>query len=139
MLKNRVETYYYIDEGVCVVNFAYLDGETICYTDLIKVGIAMDSGEVMFYEASGYLSNHKSRAFETAKYTEEKAREMVSKNLKINKVSKALIPTDAGEKRCYEFLCNDGDTEVLVYINVLNLNNEDILILLKNDGGMLAK
>jgi germination protein YpeB len=137
--ENFLETYYYIDEGVCVVNFAYLDGETICYTDLIKVGIAMDSGEVMFYEANGYLSNHKSRAFETAKYTEQEAQEAVSKNLKINKVSKTLIPTDSGEKRCYEFLCNDGDTEVLVYVNVLDLKLEDILILLKNDGGILAK
>ncbi|MBQ4119858.1 MAG: germination protein YpeB [Clostridia bacterium] len=138
-LNNFLENYYYIDEGVCVINFAYLDGETICYTDLIKVGIAMDSGEVMFYEASGFLSNHKSRAFETAKYTEEQAKERVSKNLKINKVSKTLIPTEAGEKRCYEFLCSDDDTEVLVYINVLDLKQEDILILLKNDGGTLAK
>ncbi len=136
---NFLETYYYIDEGVCVINFAFLDGETICYTDLIKVGIAMDSGEVMFYEASGYLSNHKSRAFETAKYTEQEARERVSKNLKIGKVSKALIPTDSGEKRCYEFSCSDGDTDVLVYINLLNLKEEEILILLKNDGGTLAK
>ncbi len=136
---NFLETYYYIDEGVCVINFAFLDGETICYTDLIKVGIAMDSGEVMFYEASGYLSNHKSRAFETAKYTEQEARERVSKNLKIGKVSKVLIPTDAGDKRCYEFSCTDGDTDVLVYINVLNLKEEEILILLKNDGGTLAK
>ena len=136
---NFLETYYYIDEGVCVINFAFLDGETICYTDLIKVGIAMDSGEVMFYEASGYLSNHKSRAFETAKYTEHEARERVSKNLKIGKVSKALIPTDSGEKRCYEFSCSDGDTDVLVYINLLNLKEEEILILLKNDGGTLAK
>ncbi len=138
-LDNFLETYYYIDEGVCVINFAYLDGETICYTDLIKVGIAMDSGEVMLYEASGYLSNHKSRAFETAKYTEEEAKEKLSKNLKINKVSKTLIPTVSGEERCYEFLCSDSDTEVLVYINVLNLKQEDILILLKNDGGTLAK
>lgn len=138
-LNDFLETYYYIDEGVCVINFAYLDGETICYTDLIKVGIAMDSGEVMFYEASGFLSNHKSRAFETAKYTESQAKERVSKNLKINKISMTLIPTDSGEKRCYEFLCSDDDTEVLVYINVLNLKQEDILILLKNDGGTLAK
>ena len=139
-LVNFIETYYYIDEGVCVINFAYLDGETICYTDLIKVGIAMDSGEVMFYEASGYLSNHKKRAFETAVYTSDQAKEKVSRELKITKTSVALIPTQNGtEERCYEFACIDGDTEVLVYINVLNLNEEEILILLKNDGGTLAK
>ena len=30
-------------------------------------------------------------------------------------------------------------TNVLVYINVLNLKEEEVLILLKNDGGTLAK
>ncbi len=138
-LRNLLETYYYIDEGVCVINFAYLDGETICYTDLIKVGIAMDTGEVVFYEAVGYLSNHKSRAFETAKYTEAEARQKLSNNLKVNKISKALIPTNSGQKRCYEFACSDGDIDVLVYINALSLKQEDILILLKNDGGTLTK
>jgi len=139
-LNNFLETYYFIDEGVCVINFAFLDGETICYTDLLKVGIAMDSGEVMLYEASGYLSNHKKRAFETAAYTPDQAKEMVSHDLKVNKISIALIPTKKGtEERCYEFACIDGDTEVLVYINVLNLEQEEILILLKSDGGTLAK
>ncbi len=139
-LNSFLETYYFIDEGVCVINFAFLDGETICYTDLLKVGIAMDNGEVMLYEASGYLSNHKSRAFETAVYTPDQAKDTLSRDLKVNKTSVVLIPTDKGkEERCYEFACMDVDTEVLVYINVLNLEQEEILILLKSDGGTLAK
>ena len=139
-LSPFIETYYFIDEGVCVINFAFLDGQTICYTDLLKVGIAMDNGEVVLYESSGYLANHKARAFETTIYSVEQASERVSRELKVHKSSIALIPTDRGtEERCYEFLCADGDTEVLVYINVLTLEQEEILILLKNDGGMLAK
>lgn len=138
--NNFLETYYFIDEGVCVINFAFLDGETICYTDLLKVGIAMDNGEVMLYEASGYLSNHKKRAFETAVYTPDQAKDKVDRDLKVNKTAVALIPTEKGtEERCYEFTCIDGDTEVLVYINVLTLEEEEILILLKGDGGTLAK
>jgi germination protein YpeB len=139
-LNPFIETYYFIDEGVCVINFAFLDGQTVCYTDLLKVGIAMDNGEVMLYESGGYLSNHKIRAFETAMHTDEEASKKVSLDLKIVKTAVALIPTSKGkEERCYEFTCTDGDTEVLVYINVLNLEQEEILILLKNDGGILAK
>ncbi len=139
-LNPFIETYYFTQEGVCVINFAFLDGETICYTDLIKVGIAMDNGEVMLYEAAGYISNHQTRAFETAVHTAEEAREKVSPELKIVKTAVALIPTKKGkEARCYEFTCTDGETEVLVYINVLNLAEEEVLILLKNDGGTLAK
>ena len=99
----------------------------------------MDTGEIMLYEASGYLSNHKERAFETPVYTLEQAKERISDKLTVKKTALALIPTDAGEKRCYEFVCSDNDSEILVYINVLTLEEEQILILLKSDGGSLAK
>ena len=140
-IENMVENYYYADEGVCVINFNYLDGQTFCYTDLIKVGVALDTGEIMLFEARGYINNHTERAFETPQFSEEEARERVSKLLNIKSSSIALIPTDGGgEVRCYEFLCdtNDGQ-EVLVYIDLKNLDTKDILILTKSDAGTLVK
>lgn len=136
-----VETYYFSDEGVCTINFAYLDGETVCYTDLIKVGVAMDTGEIMLYEASGYLTNHTDRAFETPAVSVEEASKIVSNKLAIREMSLALIPTDSGgEVRCYEFVCrSETDKDILVYINAVNLTEERILILLKSDGGVLTK
>ena len=140
-VENMVENYYYADEGVCVINFNYLDGQTFCYTDLIKVGVALDTGEIMLFEAKGYINNHTERAFETPKFSEEEASGRVSKLLNIKSSSIALIPTDAGgEVRCYEFLCvaNDGQ-EVLVYIDLKTLDTKDILILTKSDAGTLVK
>ena len=52
-----------------------------------------------------------------------------------------MIPTDGkDEKHCYEFECTgvDGE-ELLVYVNVSNLEEEKILLLLRSDGGTLAK
>lgn len=135
------ETYYFTDEGVCVINFAYLDGKTVCYTDLVKVGVAMDTGEIMLYEASGYIVNHTDRAFESAAISAEEAAKTVSPRLKIRETALALIPTKGGnEKRCYEFVCETDDKkEILVYINAVTGEEEDILILLKSDGGTLVK
>ncbi len=140
-MSSLTETYYFTDEGVCVISFAFLDGKTVCYTDLVKVGVAMDNGEIVLYEASGYISNHTDRAFETAAVPSEKAAEVVSDRLKIRQSALALIPTDSGkEVRCYEFVCTaPDDREILVYINAVTLAEEDILILLKTDGGSLAK
>lgn len=140
-MTNFCETYYFTDEGVCVINFAYLDGKTICYTDLLKVGIAMDNGEIMLYEASGYLSNHVERAFESPAVTEEQAAKIVSPKLRIRETALALIPTESGgEVRCYEFVCvSEAEQDVLVYINAVTCEEEDILILLKSDGGTLVK
>lgn len=135
------ETYYYESDGICTINFAFVDGRTICYTDLIKVGVAMDTGEIVFYEAGGYISNHRERTFETPKYSEEDARKLISRKLEIKDICLALIPTTAEEeKRCYEFTCVSADgKDVLVYINTATLKEEDILILLKSDGGILVK
>jgi len=139
--KNMKETYYFTDGGVCVINFAYLDGQTICYTDLIKVGVAVDNGEILFFEAKGYLFNHTERAFESAAYTKEQAQERISHWLEVSDVKVALVPSDStAEKRCYEFTCiSEEGREILIYINVMTLEEEQIFILLKTDGGVLAK
>ncbi len=140
-ITSMQETYYFIDEDVCVINFAYLDGQTLCYTDLIKVGVALDNGEVVFYEANGYLFNHTTRAFEVPKLTAAEASKVLSDQLTLHSSSIVLIPTDGGgEKRCYEFLCQGEDErEILVYVDVLSGMEEQILILLRNDNGILVK
>ncbi len=140
-IGNMIDTYFYTDNGVCVINFAYLDGQTICYTDLIKIGVAMDTGEIMLLETAGYITNHTERAFKTPEFTEEQASEKISSDLEISETATALIPTDAGgEVRCYEFLCKTHeDQEILVYINMQTLEEEQIYILLKSDGGTLVK
>lgn len=140
-ITNMVDTYFYTDNGICVINFAYLDGQTVCYTDLIKVGVAMDSGEIMLLETAGYITNHTARAFHTPEFTVYEAMEKISSDLTVEESRITLIPTDSGgEVRCYEFLCKgDDEREILVYINTRTLEEEQIYILLKTDGGSLVK
>ncbi|MBR4911090.1 MAG: germination protein YpeB [Clostridia bacterium] len=139
--ENMIDTYYFTDGGVCVINFAYLDGQTVCYTDLIKVGVAADTGEIMLLETAGYLTNHTSRAFEGLVNTAEQACAALSPELTVEKTSVCLIPTSGGgEIRCFEFTCkNEDGADICVYINVKTLEVEQILILLKTDGGTLVK
>lgn len=139
--ESFLPTYYYADNGVCTVNFAYLNGSVICYTDLVKLGVDLSNGEVVFYEGRGYLTNHKQRTLPTPKFPIEEAEEIVSGALKINSRAITLIPTDGGyEKQCYEFMCTGQKNEkVLVYINTQTLEEEDILMLIETDGGTLVK
>ena len=138
---NMVDTYYFTDSGICVINFAYVDGQTICYTDLIKVGVAVDTGEIMLLETSGYLTNHTLRAFEAIETSPEEAKATISKLLTVKKIAIALIPTSGGgEIRCYEFACkNEDGGDIMVYVNAKTLEVEEIFILLKADGGTLVK
>ena len=135
------ETYYSINEGICLINMAYVHKNTICYTDLIKVGVAMDNGEIMLFEGSGYISNHKERKFETPLFSAKEAEMKLNPNLTVTSKSLALIPTNSTkEMRCYEFACKtDEGEDILIYINTETLAEEDILILQKSDGGILVK
>ena len=139
--KEFKETYFFTEENVCVINFAFLQGEVLCYPDLVKVGVSMDSGEVVFYEAVGYIMNHKPRTFSEPKHSPLEAQKAVSEHLKIRSSKLVIIPTESGtENLCYEFLCvGESNEEILVYINVESLAEENILILLKTDGGTLTK
>ncbi len=138
---NFIENYYFADEGVCTINFAHKEGATVCYPDLIKVGVSLDNGEVVLLEAGGYLANHYTRTISTPKYSIEQAQEKLSKTLTVQSVRRVIIPTDGNqEKHCYEFACKGLNGEdLLVYVNVSNLEEEQILLLLKTDGGTLTK
>ncbi len=138
---NFVTTYYFADEGVCTVNFAHKEGATVCYPDLVKVGVALDTGEIVLVEAGGYLANHYNRTISTPKYSVDEAIQSLSPSLKINSVKRCIIPSSGNmEKHCYEFNCTGiDDEEILVYVNVKSLEEERILLVIKTDGGTLTK
>lgn len=140
-LGNFSETYYFTDEGICVVNFAAMQQDTICYPDLIKIGVALDNGEIMFYEARGFLMNHAKRQLSEPPHSAASAKQLVNPHLKIERTRLSIIPSGGEQERyCYEFLCRgDKDEELLVYINAETLVEEQILLLLKTDGGTLTK
>ncbi len=140
-MNDLKETYYFEADGICTINFAYSKDNTLCYTDLIKIGVSMEDGEVVLYEAGGYIANHRERSFKETKYSADKALGRLSQKLTVENVRRVIIPSTAlEEKRCYEFICRSADgQDVLVYINTESLREEDILILLKTDGGTLVK
>ena len=56
------ESYYVINNNICTINYAYVQDGAVCYSDLVKVGVALDSGEIVSFSATGYLMNHHTRS-----------------------------------------------------------------------------
>ena len=135
------ESYYSVFGGVCTINFAYAKDGIIHYSDLIKVSVALDSGEVLSADASGYLMNHTKRDNYSEKITSAQARKSISENLEILTENSAVIPLDTGkEAYCYEFRCKDKTgQEVLIFIDKMTGEERDILLLLYADGGVMAR
>lgn len=139
-INNMKESYFATSNGVCTVNFAYSENNIIYYSDLMKIGVAQDTGQVVSFTASGYLMNHKKRSVESSIISQERAKASLKDNLEVKSVGQAFIPTSGlDEAFCYGFVCTSEDSkDIIVYINASTGMEEDVLILLKADNGTLV-
>ncbi len=140
-LSGLHESYYVINDNICTINYAYTENKIVYYPDLIKVSVALDNGQIVQYNATGFLMNHHKRPAEKPVISEATARKSVSSRLKIRQSDLVVIPSAGlNEVLCYEFLCDgENNDKVLVYINAKTGNEEQILILLFSDNGILTK
>ncbi len=137
---NMKETYYTITENIVTINYAYTQNDIIMYPDLVKVKVALDDGEVLGMEATGYLNNHVDRANLTPGISIDEARENLNKNLEIISEGLAVIPKENTEEEvfCYEFKGRVEGKEFLVYINADTGEEEEILVILETAEGVLT-
>ena len=94
------ETYFLKQEGVMTINYAYSQEGVIAYPDLIKVKVALDNGEVLGIETTGYLNNHTQRDVSNIKISKEEAKKNLNKNLEIQSEGMAIIP-QSGKQNFY--------------------------------------
>lgn len=134
------ETYHMTQGGILTVNFAYRQGEVLCYSDLAKVSVALDNGKVCGFEARGYLSAHHAREIPEAAVGEDQARAMVPESLEVLAHQLALTPSDGKyETLCHEFKCAAPDgRHYIIYVNALTGAQEKILILIEDESGALT-
>ena len=137
---NMQETYYMKQDGFITINYAYTQNDVIMYADLIKVKVALDNGEIVGLETTGYLNNHYERQIPTQKISVENARKNLSANAQITNERLAMIPTEwRTEKFCYEFKGKLGDIDFIAYINAENGEEEDILVVTTTENGTLTE
>lgn len=136
---NCVDNYYEVDGNIATINFAYSKNGIKCYSDLIKVRVALDNGEVIGMECKGYLMNHRDRNLGEPVLTMEQAKEKISTHLDVTAAALAVIPKDSlREVLCYEFKGTYLNKNFIIYINVENGREEDILLLIESETGILT-
>ena len=139
-IENMKATYYLKQGGAVTVNYAYEQDGVVIYPDLVKVKIALDNGEILGMETTGYLNNHEVRNIPQVKISEQEARKKLNKNLKITSSGLAIIPTEwRTEIFCYEFKGKVNDTDFLVYINAETGAEENILVIIDTPNGILTQ
>lgn len=137
--SNMKETYYMMQSGNIVINYAYMQDDVTVYSDLIKLKIALDNGEILGMELAGYLNCHEERNIDKDIISKEKAKENLNKEIEIISEGLAIIPTEfLTEILCWEFKGKVDDNEFIVYINAKNGEEEDILMIINTPNGTLT-
>ena len=138
-ITNMKPTYYIRQNGIVTINYAYVQDNVTVYSDLIKLKVALDNGEILGMETTGYLNSHTQRTFAIPKISQDEARNKINKSLEITSEGLAMIPTEyQTEILCWEFKGKVEDREFLVYINVENGREEDVLVILDTPNGTLT-
>ena len=137
---NMQETYYLKENGFITVNYAYKQNNIVIYPDLIKVKIALDNGEIIGLESTGYLNNHYERNISKNLISIEDAKKQLTNNIEIKSEGLAIIPTEWNtEILCYEFKGKVEDIDFIAYINAETGEEEDILIITNTPNGTLTE
>ena len=132
-------SYYEKSGGIATINFAYVQDNVTCYSDLVKVRVALDNGEIIGLEANGYIMNHCERELSAPALTVDEAKERISTELEVSATKLALVPKDSmREVLCYEFKGAFAGKNFLVYVNAENGREEEIFILLESEEGILT-
>lgn len=134
------KTYFIKQNGIMTINYAYKQDDVIVYPDLIKVKVALDNGQILGIETTGYLNNHEKRNInKTGIITDKEAQKVVNKDLKIENSRLAIIPTEyKTEKFCWELKGTVEEKTFLIYVNAKTGKVDDVLVLLQNENGTIT-
>ena len=137
---SMAETYHMTQSGILTVNFAYRQGDVLCYSDLVKVSVALDTGRVCGFEAKGYLTAHGQRTLPEPAVAADTARSAVPESLEVLSAQLALVPSDGKyETLCHEFKCAAEDgRHYIIYVDAVTGRQHKILILLEDESGALT-
>ena len=135
-INNMEPTYVIEQRNTGVVIFEYIQDGVIIYPDLMKVKVALDNGEVVGFEGTGFVMNHQTRKLSKPKISEQQALKAVNPQLKIKSKKLAVIPLEnLQEILVYEFKGDLNGDNFIVYINAKTGKEEKILKVVNTNGG----
>ncbi|MBE5816697.1 MAG: hypothetical protein E7315_03130 [Clostridiales bacterium] len=132
--------YFQKYNGNIVINFVYENQGIKYYSDMVKVRVNCDTGEINGFEGMNYVINHTSREHEQKEgiASMEEAMSLVSDGLSIEEISLALIPRDNGkELLCWEFRCEDKEDEevYILYYDAYTLRQAEVFKVISTEDG----
>ena len=125
-------------DGMVVANYAAVQDDVLLYPDQVKLQVSRATGRVVGAECSQYLMNHTRRTKLEPEIGIEEAKYTLSGRLDVQDARLCVIPTDAGEKLCWEFSGSFSGAEYAAYVDAGNGEALEILRVLQTQDGEAA-
>ncbi|MEG6522814.1 germination protein YpeB [Desulfotomaculum sp. 1211_IL3151] len=137
--QNTVNVYHQTQDNRVIFNFIPQERGVVLYPDQLKVSVALDDGQIIGFDARGYLMAHKERDIPAPKISDSEARGKVNKRMAITRTRLAIIPTDDGKERfSYEITGDINGETYLVYVNAITGKTDNVLKLIEQKNGILT-
>ena len=126
----------YNNNSTVYLNFAYKDGETVYYPDLIELKVSADSGEVLGLEAQNYIYNHGVRDVELDKSAESAIK--INAELSVESTMYCVIPTEWNEEVfCKEVKGTYENSTYYIYYDLSTGEEIRAMVVIDEDGNKL--
>ena len=135
--ENMTPVWYNGESGVALVNLAPKVNGIIYYPDLVKIKVAMDDGEVIGFESSGFRMNSHDRSDKPV-IDEGTARGLVSDKISVKNVRLAVIPHGEKEVLCYEVNGEYRGLDYFIYVDAVMGKEIEVLRVVDNKQGSLT-
>lgn len=132
--ENLAPVWKSAENGVAFINLAPKVNGIVYYADLVKVKIALDDGTLLGVEASGYC-RFRHGGDEAPTISEATARALAGRELSVEKVTLASVPSGDDETLCYELFGSYEDMRYFVYVNAYDGTLERVLRVVSDSSG----
>lgn len=139
--KNVISVWTSDFKGSVYVNMAPVTNEAVIYSDMIKVIIARDNGEILGLETKAYLSNNSDRQIGAAKLSAEQAKGKLNPKIagSISGIRLALIPVNEKEILTWEIVSDWEDLKYIVYLDASSGEEVQIFRVIESVNGTVLR
>lgn len=125
-------------DGMIVANFAAVQDGVLLYPDQVKLQVSRETGTVVGAECTQYWMNHVRRDELEPELTIEQAQQTLSSRLRVRHARLCVIPTDGGERLCWEFQGDFAGAAYYAYVDARSGEAVQILRVAQTEDGETA-
>lgn len=107
-----------INNNIMLLSYVYQDENAAYPSDSLKIGVSMEDGDILAYDAENYYKNHKERSYEQNRLNINDAKENLGEGFEISD-EKALVmqATDGSENGAYEYTVSKNGKEYKITVD----------------------